>query len=102
MRAIPILAFHGKADRVNTYELTGSSRPYWHMGVETALEKWREADGCGDNPQITKVSAELELRTWPSCKNGAELAIYVDADDDHVWPEGASERIWEFFKHHSL
>lgn len=101
VRAVPIVAFHGKADRVNQYERTADSRPYWHMGVETALEKWRAADGCAGKAEVSEVSAEVELRVWPSCNNGAELRIYVDADDDHVWPQGASERIWEFFRHHS-
>jgi len=102
VRAVSILAFHGKADRVNQYELTGSSRPYWHMGVETALARWREANGCASDAQVSEVTTGLELRVWPSCSNGAEIRIYVDADDDHVWPQGASERIWSFFEQHSL
>ena len=101
VRAVPIITFHGKADRVNTYELKPTSPPYWHMGVETALTKWRAADGCRKDAKVSEVSAELTLRVWPACKNGAEIEIYVDANDDHVWPEGASERIWAFFKQHT-
>jgi polyhydroxybutyrate depolymerase len=102
VRAVPIVAFHGKADRVNPYELSAEARPYWRMGVETAVTKWREADGCAGDADISTVASDVELRVWSECDNGAEIRFYVDANDDHVWPEGASERIWAFFEHHAL
>jgi polyhydroxybutyrate depolymerase len=100
-RAIPILAFHGKADRVNQYEVSADSRPYWRMGVETAVEKWRQANGCAADMQVSVIAANVELRTWASCDAGAEIKFYVIADGGHVWPDDASERIWAFFAEHN-
>jgi len=98
--AIPILAFHGKADRVNQYEVSEDSRPYWRMGVETAVERWRRANGCSSDVEIDAINSNVELRTWASCDDDAEIRFVVIADGGHVWPEGASEQIWSFFAQH--
>jgi polyhydroxybutyrate depolymerase len=98
--AVPILAFHGKADRVNHYEVSADSRPYWRMGVETAIEKWRLANRCSNDVRSSEISDNVELRAWTSCDEDAEIHFFVIADGRHVWPEGASERIWSFFEQH--
>lgn len=100
---VSIVAFHGKADTVNHYEVTSESRPYWRMGVETAAEKWRSALGCPEGPMeggFTDAPGVV-LRAWPPCDGGADLLLYISETDGHVWPAGASERIWEFFEAHS-
>jgi len=99
-RGVPILAFHGKADRVNQFEVSANSRPYWRMGVETAFEKWRRAEGCEAGPAITPIDSRTELRVWSDCLDGSEVRLRVSDTDDHVWPEGASESIWAFFAAH--
>lgn len=101
-RAIPILSIHGKADRVNSYELAENSRPYWRMGVETAVERWREANGCTDGSQVSDIADNIELRLWSACDSTAEIRFYVIEDGDHVWPDWASESIWSFFEEKSL
>jgi hypothetical protein len=40
----------------------------------------------------------LVLRVYPPCAGGADFMLYVSESDGHVWPAGASERIWSFFK----
>ena len=100
VRAVPILAFHGKADRVNQYEVSANSRPYWRMGVETAVERWRQANQCSNDVQVRQISDNVELRSWTSCSDGAEIRFVVIADGGHVWPDGASEQIWSFFEQH--
>lgn len=99
-RPVPILAFHGKADRVNHYEVSADSRPYWRMGVETAVEKWRQANRCANAMQASQISDNVELRTWASCDAGSEIRFFVIEDGGHVWPDGASEQIWSFFEQH--
>lgn len=100
-RAIPIITFHGKADQINQFELSENSRPYWRMGVETAIEQWRDANAC-TGTEASRVADNIELRQWPSCDADAEIHFYVIDDGGHVWPEGASARIWAFFESHSL
>jgi polyhydroxybutyrate depolymerase len=97
-----IVAFHGRADQVNQYEVTAESRPYWRMGVDTAAEKWRRALDCPAGPMDGGLEREpgLTVRVWPPCAEGAMLMLYISETDGHVWPEGASERIWDFFEAH--
>jgi len=71
------------------------------MGVETAIEQWRDANAC-IGTEALRVADNIELRQWPSCDADAEIHFYVIDDGGHVWPEGASERIWAFFESHSL
>jgi polyhydroxybutyrate depolymerase len=101
-RMIPLLAIHSRADPVNQYELSGESRPYWQMGVETAIQRWVAAQGCGQSPQTTAVADNLELRLWANCNGSAEVRFYVIADGGHDWPDWAPETIWDFFDAHSL
>jgi polyhydroxybutyrate depolymerase len=99
---VSIVAFHGRADAVNQYEVTAESRPYWSMGVETAAEKWRRALSCPAGAMDGGFREEpgLTVRVWPPCAEGAALMLYINETDGHVWPAGASERIWEFFEAH--
>jgi polyhydroxybutyrate depolymerase len=100
-RAISILTIHGNADRFNHYERRDDSPPYWHMGVETAVEQWRAANGCGSEPTVAKFNEQVEVRAWTGCRDGTEIAFYVVEGGDHVWTDFASEVIWEFFSRHS-
>lgn len=105
-RTIPLLAIHSRADPVNQYDVSGESRPYWRMGVETAVQRWVAAEGCGQNPEISTVADNLELRHWTECDGStggpAEIRFYVIADGGHDWPAWAPETIWAFFAAHSL
>jgi polyhydroxybutyrate depolymerase len=100
VRPIAILTIHGNADRFKHYELRDNSPPYWHMGVETAVEKWRAADGCRPKPTVSTFNEKVELRAWTGCRGGAEIAFYVVDGGDHVWPDFSSEVIWAFFSRH--
>lgn len=97
---IPILAIHGNADRFNHYELREDSPAYWHVGVETAIEKWRAANGCGSRANVTEFADDVELRAWTDCRGNSEVAFYVVEGGGHVWPDFASEVIWDFFSRH--
>jgi len=99
-RPISILTIHGNADRFNHYELRDNSPPYWHTGVETAVEQWRAADGCGLEPNVSRFNDKVELRAWSGCRGGTEIAFYVVEGGDHVWTDFSSEVIWEFFSRH--
>lgn len=100
MQPIPILAIHSKADPFNHYELSDDSPTYWHVGVETAIEKWQAANGCGRRADETDFADNVELRAWTDCRPGSEIALYAVDDDNHVWPGFASEVVWQFFSRH--
>ena len=111
-RPIPIIFFHAEDDRTNTYEVTADSRPYWRMGVETALDKWRQANDCTLVSDHEQVAYGVRLFTWSECGGSAEIRFYQTATGGHSWPGAAqrgavqdidaSELIWQFFSQHSL
>jgi len=118
-RSIPIITFHGKADPVNQYFVSKDSRPYWRMGVETALDKWRQADGCSLDNDADRLSQEVTVYRWSDCDGAAELEFYLIDNGGHTWP-GSADRgpdspsgitnqdidatllIWKFFSRHRL
>lgn len=111
-RPIPIISFHALDDQVNHYDLSGDSRPYWRMGVETALDKWRQANGCTLANEAVQVASGITKYMWSSCDTDAVIQFYQTVSGRHTWPGSdssgalqnmdASELIWEFFRQHRL
>lgn len=117
-RPVPILTFHGRADATNHYELRADSRPYWRMGVETAVDRWRQANGCTLDNETAYVTSSVTFHSWKQCEGGAEIEFYIIEDGGHTWPGArrmstnasrvtnmdidASQLIWEFFSRHRL
>ena len=111
-RPIPIISFHAVDDPVNQYAPSSISRPYWLMGVETALDKWRQANGCSLINDDDRLSQEVTFYTWSGCKGSAEIHFYQTSTGGHTWPGSdsavaikeleASELIWQFFSRHQL
>ncbi len=114
-RAVPIIAFHGKQDAVNTYVHSSDSRAYWNAGVEDALSGWVEKFECNQYPRTEKMSDTVTKIVWEKCRNGAAINFYRIDDGGHTWPGSsivltqpwsgitnkdiiASELILEFFK----
>jgi polyhydroxybutyrate depolymerase len=97
---IPILAIHSTADPFNHYKLSDDSPAYWHVGVETAIEKWQAANGCETPAEVSDFADSVERRTWSDCRGGSEITLYAVDDDKHMWPGFASEVVWEFFSRH--
>lgn len=56
-----VLTIHGSADRFNHHELRVNSPPYWRMGVATAIEPWRTANGCGLEPIVGEFWRAYEI-----------------------------------------
>jgi polyhydroxybutyrate depolymerase len=111
-RPIPILAFHALDDATNPYVLGAAARPYWRMGVETALDKWRQANGCSLANDDQALQASTTRFDWTACSQGAELQFYQHTGGGHTWPGSAqsgaiqdidaSALIHEFFSRHAL
>lgn len=111
-RAIPILSFHSLDDATNQYEVSEDSRPYWRMGVETAIDKWRQANDCSLDNSSDKLSQDVTFYHWSDCAGSAEIQFYQLKNGGHTWPDSpvsisnkdinASELIWEFFNRHRL
>lgn len=109
-RPIPIISFHALDDQVNQYTVAENSRPYWRMGVETALDKWRQANGCSLGNTDVGLPQQITFYRWTGCSGSAEIHFYHTERGGHTWPGSlrglanldASELIWEFFSKHQL
>ena len=112
VRAVPIISFHAVDDGVNQYAVGENSRPYWRMGVETALDKWRQANDCSLANDDNNIAPDITRYGWNNCGNGADIDFYQTKTGGHTWPGSssrnavqdidASELIWKFFSQHSL
>ena len=98
---VSIVAFHGKADAVNQYEVTADSRPYWRMGVETAAEKWRSALGCPEGPMDGGFRGEpgVTVRAWtgrfdPDGRISGDDRRQIGAGIDWTPVPGLQLRLW--------
>lgn len=112
-RPVPIIAFHGTADRIVNYagdaNLSLPSANDWVAG-------WATRNGC--NPTPTKLPAKGDASgiQYNECKADAAVIFYTVAKGGHTWPGGPEVRIlgktskdidatatmWAFFKQHSL
>ena len=119
-RAIALLTFHGKADRVNHYEKSADSAPYWVSGVEESIDKWIDENGCAENlREESQIAPTVVRSTWSNCRDGVVVEAWIIADGGHTWPGSAlvreverlgitnqdidaSELIWQFFTQHQL
>ncbi len=112
-RAVPILEFHGTADRTVPY---GGRSKLKELGTLAWLQSWAERDGCASVPRqflSTKAVTGLE---WRGCVDDAVVIHYRLSGGVHVWPDqlgtprlpvadrsiDATRVIWEFFMMHPL
>ncbi len=86
------------------------------MGVETALDKWRQANDCTLRNSADRISPHVTYYHWSDCAGPAEIQFYQLTTGNHTWPGApdsapnrktnkevkASELIWEFFTNHEL
>lgn len=118
-RAVPLMVFHGKQDRVNTYVHTSLSRDYWAAGVEESLEGWVQKNGCHNIPETTPISNVVTRIAWKNCRDASEIVFFSVDNGGHTWPGSpivmtqpwsgepnqdivAGQLIWDFFKAHPL
>ena len=105
-RPIPILAFHGSADRIV---------PYAGRGQLPAIRRWAafwaQHNHCGPVPATMQQQGAIRVERW---SGAAEVILYTLEGHGHAWPGmtrpgaiaagpvDASARIWAFFARHRL
>jgi len=78
---IPILFFHGDADRIVPPRLTTGAAAWW-----------RRIDGCGEGDDV-----RAGCQAARDC--AADVVVCLGAQA-HTWPNDATDRILEFFRRH--
>lgn len=118
-RPVPMIAFHGTADRAVPYyggvSLAASKRlpgiPDW-----TAL--WARRNGCGATAVASAVAADVTRIEYLNCTDHASVVLYRIEGGGHTWPGGrplmewflgptsqgidATAVMWQFFRAHPL
>jgi polyhydroxybutyrate depolymerase len=98
-RPMPVIAFHGLADRVNPY--AGGGRASWTYGVEEAARRWAAHDGCARLEGCALVrlrTIERAGHVWPGAPPlPPELAGFLGPETNAV---DASTEMWRFFVAH--
>ena len=109
-RAVPLIAFHGRADGVV---------PYVQGAV--AAQTWAGLDGCVTIPAATALPDRVADGTsvarydFPECREGSEVIFFAIDGGGHNWPGSptpetaglqthdieASEEIVDFFARHA-
>jgi polyhydroxybutyrate depolymerase len=97
---VAVLALHGTADPIVTYEGGGlnataiAEARHWkdgtpaglprHNGVDTAMRTWAAHNGCDAEPTEERVASDVRRRTWRGCE--ADTTLYIVDGGGHAWP----------------
>jgi polyhydroxybutyrate depolymerase len=118
-RPVPMIAFHGTADRLVPYG-GGRSRaaPTALPAVEARAALWAGRNGCAPTAETTRVAADVTRRAYTGCADDAGVELYTIDGGGHTWPGGgpmpawmvgattrsvdATALMWNFFHAHPL
>jgi polyhydroxybutyrate depolymerase len=105
-RPVPVLTFHGLADRQNTYDGHAESRgAEWLESVPDALAGWARHNGCSLDVILEDPEGPLSTMRYEGCRNGAEVQMIRIDDLGHTWAReevDATAAMWRFFSAHPL
>jgi polyhydroxybutyrate depolymerase len=115
--AIPMISFHGTADRFAPYD--GGISPVASPPFPSApgwAEKWARRNGCASNPIESSVAADVTRRAYVDCVDHADVVLYTLLGGGHTWPDrtamlesfvgptsqsiDATKVMWDFFNAH--
>lgn len=105
-RPVPVLAFHGRADRVVPLAGRSGARPLVPAGAWAAA--WAARNGCLTEPLIATRTPGVETLMWGGCAGDARVVLEVVDSLGHAWPGDptdarsaspidATAEIWDFF-----
>ena len=118
-RPVPMIAFHGTADRATPYH-GGLSwvapRPFPDIPTWTA--NWAQRNRCQPSPIESAVATDVTRLEYTSCADEAAVVFYTVRGGGHTWPGGgplpewlvgptsrsvdATNQMWAFFREHPL
>jgi len=115
-RSVPVIHFHGTADRLNPYDGGTTSAGFEFVPVKDAIDFWTQKNACPDQPQST-TSGNIQHDVYAPCAQNSAIELYAIVDGEHAWPGGeainpqvgeptmeisASPIMWEFFVAHPM
>jgi polyhydroxybutyrate depolymerase len=118
-RPVPMIAFHGTADRMAPYN-GGASwvAPESFPNIPAWTANWARRNRCAPDPVESAVAADVIRREYTNCADGAAVVFYTIRGGGHSWPGGgplpewfvgptsrgidATSQMWLFFRAHPL
>jgi polyhydroxybutyrate depolymerase len=124
-RPVSVIHMHGTGDEFAPFrggKGRGTSGTCFYS-VEHSVQAWVRANGCAPEPVITELpdtakdGTTVILKTYRSCKDGAEVVLVVIEGGGHTWPGqrsrlkalgkstkniSANDMMWEFFQKHPM
>lgn len=118
-RPVPMIAFHGTADRIVPYSGgTSWAAPRPFPDIPTWAANWAGRNRCKPDPVETAVAADVTRLEYANCAGDAAVVLYTVRDGGHSWPGGAplpewlvgptsrsidaTRQMWAFFREHRL
>jgi polyhydroxybutyrate depolymerase len=115
-RSVPVIHFHGTADRLNPYDGGTTSAGFEFVAVEDAIGFWAEKNACPD-PLQQAESETIQHVVYAPCAQNSAIELYSIIDGQHAWPGGeavnpqvgeptmeisATPLLWRFFAAHPM
>lgn len=118
-RPVPMIAFHGTADRAVPYAgghswVTREAFP----NVPMWTANWARRNHCAPDPSDATIATNVTRRVYGACAGNATVELYTIRDGGHDWPGGgrlpdwlcgpisrgidATSVMWAFFREHPL
>ena len=118
-RAVPMIAFHGTADRMVPYHGGPSLvTPKPFPDIPTWVANGARRNRCAPMPIDEAVATDVIRRSYVDCAGDAGVVLYTVQGGGHSWPGGkplpewlvgptsrsidATSQMWAFFREHPL
>lgn len=105
-RPVPVLSFHGLADRQNPYAGKAAGRgAEWLESVPDALAGWARHNGCDLDVILDNPGGPLSTIRYEGCDAGADVRMVRIDSLGHTWAKeevDATAVMWRFFSGHRL
>jgi len=121
-RPVPMIAFHGTADRMTRYHggtlWPSVARNNEFPDIPTWTANYARRNRCAANPVDSLVAADVTRLEYTNCADDAAVVLYTIQGGGHTWPGGspmpewfagttsnsvdASRQMWAFFREHPL
>ena len=118
-RAVPLVAFHGVADKHARYHGGKMLIGRWVFpDIPEWTARWARRNRCSPTPSDSTVTTDVVRRAYTNCTDEAAVVLYTVEGGGHTWPGGgpmpewfagrtthsidASGVMWEFFRQYRL
>jgi polyhydroxybutyrate depolymerase len=123
VRPMPIIAFHGTADRMAPYNGGPLGDPFNPVkpivpSIHDWIRNWAQRNQCREAGVVSAAAARVSRLEFSGCAGDAAVVLYTVDGGGHTWPGGkplpkwlagstatspeATAEMWKFFAAHRL